>query len=308
MKQYDVKIDETDLSCTICLNSFYEPITIKCGHTFCVTCIHDCRPSCPSKINNNFIHCPLCREKILSSEIFECSENKFIKSIVKKCKLTRVLNDVEQKKLKQFENEKKIYFEEKRLKNNKKINNPSTCNRIYTKIEGYVSCIALLILLLVVFELLAQVYLVTTRVPNLIDYKVDENNIIVSSSIRSDDDDDKNNNNNSPDLSNTKQPLTSSTTTTGKRKNILNGADRSSSEDQLMNFFIDATGNIARESFLPPNYMIVMLSYLDRLLLNNTFSGLALEAVMTDPIPNIINATKQLFFGGNDETINFDGV
>ena len=291
MKQYDVKIDETDLSCTICLNSFYQPITIKCGHTFCFTCINDCRPT---KNNNNFIHCPLCREKILSSEIFECSENKFIKSIVKKCKLTRVLNDVEQKKLKQFENEKKIYFEEKHLKNNKKINNPSTCNRI----EGYVSCIALLILLLVVFELLAQVYLVTTRVPNLIDYKVDENNIIVSSSIRSDDDD--NNNNNSPDLSNTKQPLTSSTTTTGKRKNILNGADRSSSEDQLMNFFIDATGNIARESFLPPNYMIVMLSYLDRLLLNNTFSGLALEAVMTDPIPNIINATKQLFFGGNE--------
>ena len=38
--------------------------------------------------------------------------------------------------------------------------------------------------------------------------------------------------------------------------------------------------------------MIVMLSYLDRLLLNNTFSGLALEAVMTDPIPNIINTTK----------------
>ena len=38
---------------------------------------------------------------------------------------------------------------------------------------------ALLILLLVVFELLAQVYLVTTRVPNLIDYKVDENNIII---------------------------------------------------------------------------------------------------------------------------------
>ena len=52
MKQYDVKIDETDLSCTICLNSFYQPITIKCGHTFCFTCINDCRPT---KNNNNFI-------------------------------------------------------------------------------------------------------------------------------------------------------------------------------------------------------------------------------------------------------------
>ena len=40
--------------------------------------------------------------------------------------------------------------------------------------------------------------------------------------------------------------------------------------------------------------MMVMLSIMDKILLNNTFSGLALEAVIMDPVPNLVNATKML--------------
>jgi hypothetical protein len=287
MKEYPVHIEERDLSCSICLNLFHIPITVTCGHTFCFACIN----SYGQKKNSDSIQCPLCRQKILSSQLYECSENKFIRNIIKICKLKRTLNKKEQQKVEKYKIEKKKYFQQKLLLESKnKSSSTSFCCNIYSKIEGYIACIAFLILMLVILELLAQAYLITTRIPNLVDYNVDDNNVIVSSSIRS-------------DHSNVKQNINYQeevipVATTGKRKAILDNANSGSPiDDPLVSFFVDAAGNVARETFLPPNYMIVMLSYLDRLILNNTFTGLGLEAVMVDPIPNIINATTKILFG-----------
>ena len=282
MKEHPVNIEESDLTCSICLNLFHIPVTVTCGHTFCFACINNYG----QKKNSDSIQCPLCRQKVLLSRLYECSENKFIRNIIKKCKLTRILNKKEKQEIEKYEIEKKKYFQQKLfLESKNNSSSTSICCNIYSTIEGYISCIAFLILLLVILELLAQAYLMTTRIPNLVDYNVDNNNVIVSSFIRSDI---KQNINYQEEVS----PVA----TTGKRKTILDNANSGSPiDDPLVDFFVDAAGNIARESLLPPNYMIVMLSYLDRLILNNTFTGLGLEAVMMDPIPNIINATKILF-------------
>tara|TARA_B100001250_G_C19770754_1_gene777057 strand:- start:133 stop:612 length:480 start_codon:yes stop_codon:yes gene_type:complete len=43
------------ISCPICLEKYKHPRNLKCGHSFCTTCLHT--------INfNNEITCPLCRE------------------------------------------------------------------------------------------------------------------------------------------------------------------------------------------------------------------------------------------------------
>ena len=43
------------ISCPICLEKYKHPRNLKCGHSFCTTCLHI--------INfNNEITCPLCRE------------------------------------------------------------------------------------------------------------------------------------------------------------------------------------------------------------------------------------------------------
>jgi len=45
-----------ELSCTLCLELFYEPTTLRCGHTFCMSCIKK------SIIHKN--ECPICREVV----------------------------------------------------------------------------------------------------------------------------------------------------------------------------------------------------------------------------------------------------
>ena len=66
-----------------------------------------------------------------------------------------------------------------------------------------------------------------------------------------------------------------------------------SNNNELAEFFIDAAAALARKTFLH-HYMMEMLSIMDKILLNNTFSSLALEAVIVDPVPNLVNATKML--------------
>lgn len=43
------------ISCPICLEKYKHPRNLKCGHSFCTTCLHNI-------IFNNEITCPLCRE------------------------------------------------------------------------------------------------------------------------------------------------------------------------------------------------------------------------------------------------------
>ncbi|XP_043828245.1 probable E3 ubiquitin-protein ligase TRIML1 [Dromiciops gliroides] len=45
-----------DLTCSICLGYFTDPVTVKCGHTFCTQCLLQCR-----KGGDDTFTCPECR-------------------------------------------------------------------------------------------------------------------------------------------------------------------------------------------------------------------------------------------------------
>ncbi|KAL7371673.1 hypothetical protein ABVT39_003079 [Epinephelus coioides] len=45
-----------DLSCLICYDTFMEPVSLQCGHSFCKTCVHDCWKG---KISRK---CPYCQQ------------------------------------------------------------------------------------------------------------------------------------------------------------------------------------------------------------------------------------------------------
>ncbi|XP_029463450.1 LON peptidase N-terminal domain and RING finger protein 3 [Rhinatrema bivittatum] len=49
-------VDPADLDCSLCLRLFYEPVTMPCGHTFCLKCLERCLDHNPK--------CPLCKEDL----------------------------------------------------------------------------------------------------------------------------------------------------------------------------------------------------------------------------------------------------
>jgi hypothetical protein len=57
IKQPDILLQKLDiedqLSCPVCTNTYYNPITLLCQHTFCYHCITD----------SNIKECPICRTK-----------------------------------------------------------------------------------------------------------------------------------------------------------------------------------------------------------------------------------------------------
>ena len=348
-KQHDVVLEHTELSCTICLNTFHTPVTTKCGHTFCFACVCDC-------IQGAALHCPLCRLEMTSLDIFEIEENKFVKSIIEKCGSHRKLNAREKSKVQYWKSEKLNYLQKKKKELELKTRTSTRetiCHIVYNKLEPYVFCIGFLLLLVVLLELLAQVYLVTTRIPIMTGYDLENsrmestlggslaNNVqplvfaqsttwskpkdfenyqsfcggivfcpkqcvldncetaIVHATCRPMTDGEKNleaTSNINPKDSPKEDIMATRHIDLGSQHDFNSGETirGKSSQDELADFFIDAAAAVARKTFLPPNYMMVMLSLMDEIFLNNTFSGLALEAVLVDPVPNLVNATKML--------------
>ncbi|XP_012675221.2 LON peptidase N-terminal domain and RING finger protein 2 [Clupea harengus] len=52
-------LDSGDLECSLCMRLFYEPVTTRCGHTFCLKCLERCMDHNPN--------CPLCKENLSES-------------------------------------------------------------------------------------------------------------------------------------------------------------------------------------------------------------------------------------------------
>ncbi|XP_043849336.1 probable E3 ubiquitin-protein ligase TRIML1 [Dromiciops gliroides] len=53
-----------DLTCSICLGYFADPVTVKCGHSFCTECLLRCREE-----TNETLTCPECRGVIKYSDL-----------------------------------------------------------------------------------------------------------------------------------------------------------------------------------------------------------------------------------------------
>ena len=59
--------------CPICLNIFYRPMCLPCGHTYCHSCLEQC----------NSQSCPLCRQPF-SASIMKSTENYVISEFLRK--------------------------------------------------------------------------------------------------------------------------------------------------------------------------------------------------------------------------------
>eukprot|EP01120_Amphizonella_sp_Union-15-10_P016352 TRINITY_DN8599_c0_g1_i2.p1 TRINITY_DN8599_c0_g1~~TRINITY_DN8599_c0_g1_i2.p1 ORF type:complete len:107 (+),score=9.42 TRINITY_DN8599_c0_g1_i2:327-647(+) len=57
----------TNVECPLCLEIFYNPSTIQCGHTFCSGCLKGYLINCRSK--SKPLICPLCREVLPNDKI-----------------------------------------------------------------------------------------------------------------------------------------------------------------------------------------------------------------------------------------------
>uniref|UniRef100_A0A8C2ZGK7 RING-type domain-containing protein n=1 Tax=Cyclopterus lumpus TaxID=8103 RepID=A0A8C2ZGK7_CYCLU len=54
-----IKLDQETFTCCICLDLLRDPLTIPCGHNYCMNCIKD---HWNKEDEKNLYSCPLCRQ------------------------------------------------------------------------------------------------------------------------------------------------------------------------------------------------------------------------------------------------------
>ncbi|XP_042605501.1 E3 ubiquitin/ISG15 ligase TRIM25-like [Cyprinus carpio] len=85
MAEASISVDQDQLSCSVCLDLMKDPVTISCGHTFCMRCISGCWDEEDWK---RIYSCPQCRQTF-SPRPDLCKYVAFAKT-VEKLKKTRL--------------------------------------------------------------------------------------------------------------------------------------------------------------------------------------------------------------------------
>ncbi|XP_017576268.1 E3 ubiquitin/ISG15 ligase TRIM25-like [Pygocentrus nattereri] len=85
MAEASISVDQDQFSCPVCLDLLNDPVTIPCGHSFCVVCINGCWDH---EDQRGVYSCPQCRETFTPRPVLR--RNYFIAEMVEKLKKTEL--------------------------------------------------------------------------------------------------------------------------------------------------------------------------------------------------------------------------
>ncbi|XP_067311874.1 tripartite motif-containing protein 16-like [Pseudorasbora parva] len=85
MAEASISVDQEQFTCPVCLDLLKDPVTIPCGHSYCMNCISDCWDQEDQK---GIYRCPLCKQTFTPRPVL--GKNGMIAEMVEKLKKTRI--------------------------------------------------------------------------------------------------------------------------------------------------------------------------------------------------------------------------
>ncbi|XP_051742740.1 tripartite motif-containing protein 16-like isoform X5 [Ctenopharyngodon idella] len=85
MAEASISVDQDEFCCSVCLDLLKDPVTIPCGHSYCMSCITDCWNQEDQK---GIYRCPLCKQTFTPRPVL--GKNVVFAEMVEKLKKTRL--------------------------------------------------------------------------------------------------------------------------------------------------------------------------------------------------------------------------
>ncbi|XP_065122569.1 E3 ubiquitin/ISG15 ligase TRIM25-like [Paramisgurnus dabryanus] len=85
MAEASISVSQDQFSCSICLDLLKDPVTINCGHSYCMSCITDCWDQDDQKRNYS---CPQCGQTFTTRPVL--GKNTMLAEVVEKLKKTKL--------------------------------------------------------------------------------------------------------------------------------------------------------------------------------------------------------------------------